>query len=496
MPGRKTAANRPPPASGSADTTVRHVPARPAATVRGDEDPPAAVVSYALEQLLRIAGWGGGLTSRVASAIYYGHDESRGRHAAIWIRPDPSGGAVRPVEGEALSAWSGNRLAVDVLAATASCLTLAGERHAARRDPHGRVPAEAGPLGPRERLERPPLHDYAELLAARLRGSGLLPEPGPRWPGGKRYAAVLTHDVDAPERSPRVFGLLRQMVLGGAGRRAYWALREELRARGLGQAGLFPPTRRREWDFAEICGLEARHGLRSAFYFAVVNRAAGHPCDVSYDAARRRYRRLVRRLLRGGWEVGLHAAYGTCAGRPPVEAQARRYARLFGVRPAGLRHHYLRLDADDPLGTLAASGDAGFAYDTTVGFNDRPGFRLGVALPVEVYDRRRGGGGGLLELPMTLADMHLPKDDVPAAVEAVARHLRAVRTLGGLAVLNWHVGMWGDAPAWREGYAAACRILAADAAAWTATPREVAEWWRRPSVPPVPPAYSAVNVLR
>ena len=471
------------------------VPLCPAETPRVGEVPQTAAASYAIGQLLRIAGWPEGLTSRAAAAIYYGSDASKGQRAAVWVQPNCAAGAalvecllgstaeatIRQANGVAVSAGQGSRLAGDVIAATASCLTLAGERRAVCRDPHGRLPADAGPLPPRERLERPPLHDYAELLAARLRGCGLLPEPLPRWPGGKHYAAALTHDVDAPEVPRRVGVLLKQMLLGGPRprRHPYWDLLAEIRARGLGQGCLFPPTRRREWNFEEICVMEDRHGLRSAFYFAVVNRAAGHACDVSYDASRLRYRRLCRRLLSGGWEIGLHAAYATCEDRPPVEYQARRFAQLFGDRPAGVRHHYLRLDAEEPLRTLATNADAGFSYDTTVGFNDQPGFRMGVALPVEVFDPRRGGGGGLIELPMTLADMHLPKDDIPAAVEAVTRHLQTVRSLGGLAVLNWHVGAWATAPAWRESYAAACRILSEDSDVWVATPREIADWWRQ-----------------
>jgi len=232
------------------------------------------------------------------------------------------------------------------------------------------------------------------------------------------------------------------------------------------------------WDFAEFCALERGRGLRSAFNFAVVSREKGHLNDVRYNAGQPKYRRLMRELLADGWEVGLHAAYLTAQGRPPAWLQYERLAEWTGCQVRGVRHHYLQLQPDQPLATLLAHAEAGAADDSSMGFNDSPGFRAGTALPFEVFDPRRGLTGELLELPMSIADMHLPRDDERAATECVLGHLAVVRELGGLAVLNWHVGNWHPARGWRESYRAACELLAQDAGAWVAPPRRIAEWWR------------------
>jgi hypothetical protein len=240
-----------------------------------------------------------------------------------------------------------------------------------------------------------------------------------------------------------------------------------------------PTGKRYAWDFAEFCALERDSGLRSAFYFAVVRRHEGHPRDVCYDVRRARYRNLLRRLSAGGWEVGLHASYLTRFGTPSIEWQTNRLGALTGEPAGGIRHHYLHLDADDPLRTLAAHADAGLLYDASVGFSDGAGFRAGIALPFKPYDARMGQTRSFVELPMSIADMHLPREDRTAAVQAVARHLGIVRNLGGLAALNWHVGHWLSAPAWSESYRVACRMLADDSSVWVATPREIATWWLR-----------------
>lgn len=376
--------------------------------------------------------------------------------------------------------WQGNQLTFDIGRAAAFWLTLESERYALRRDAHDRVPSDASLLAAGWWLDRPPVHAYARLLAEGLDERGKRWDRMPLWPNGKRYAVALTHDVDAPERRTRCRSAIAELLFGGPRprRHAYWELREEIHARGFGDALLRPMSRRPEWNFSAICEMEQQYGFRSAFYFAVVSRSIGHPCDVDYDASRRRYRRLCRRLRDGGWEVGLHASYLTHQGVLPAEGQHRRLEALAEAGPAGVRHHYLHLGPGDPLPAMTAHAAAGALYDSTMGFNDAPGFRLGAALPVELYDPQRAASSGLIELPMSLADMHLPQRDASAAIGAAIEHLKTVRDLGGLGVLNWHVGVWHDCPAWKESYAAACEFLSEDAEAWIATPREIAAWWK------------------
>ncbi|HVP11791.1 MAG TPA: hypothetical protein VMV94_11460 [Phycisphaerae bacterium] len=472
------------------------VPSHVVARVDGGIDEPLR--RYGIEQLLRLVGFGVRFKSDDSATIYCGSNPAIGAAAAIWIPPDDAffldagqrptislvDGVCVPHRGPApASLWVGNRLSFDVARATAFWLTLESERYAAARDGHNRVPAAASLLGTLGLLNRPPIHAYVQLLADRLNSEANCGSPLPRWPLGKTFAAALSHDVDAPERSNRVPLYLKEMVFKNhrPRRHAYWDLCAEIRTRGLANACIRPPSRRPEWDFGEICEIEEACGLRSAFYFAVVPRSLGHLCDTTYDSSRSRYRRLYRRLIEGGWEVGLQAGYLTSAGRPSLRLQVDRLARFSGHGIAGVRHHYLQLDPVAPMRTLATHADAGLLYDATVGFNDDLGFRAGIALPYQPYDPQRQGAAPLVELPTGIADMHMPKQYETVSVEAVAEHLRIVRGLGGLALLNWHVGNWHFAPAWRDSYCAACRLLAEDADVWVATPREVATWWRQRS---------------
>lgn len=452
-------------------------------------------VRYGLCQLLNVIGVRATFDPQPVTTIYYGSEPRYGAAAAIWI---PAEGKCRrdghpptfvetdhvPVPArnpQPVSLWEGNRLTFDLARAASFWLTLESERHVTRRDAHDRVPAGASLLAAGEWLERPPVHAYARLLAERLRACGVLEEAVPRWPHGKRWAAVLSHDVDIPEHPGRLPGFFKEMIHGGARprREAYWDFRAEMSALGWRHVCRNPMGKRYTWDFGEFLALERDSGLRSAFYFAVVSRREGHPRDVCYDLRHSRYRNLLWRLKAGGWEIGLHAGYLTRFGTPTVAWQMSQLGDLAGGLTGGVRHHYLHLDRADPLRTLAAHADAGLLYDASIGFNDEPGFRAGIASPFLPYDADTGQARSFVELPTSIADMHLPREDRTAATDAVVRHLGIVQNLGGLAVLNWHVGHWLSAPAWSESYRTACRILADDSSVWVATPRDIASWWLR-----------------
>lgn len=466
------------------------------AMLRGTSD------EFGFRQILLTAGIPTYPAESCEPVIYYGCDPRVGTQAAVWIQsraaehlagaewsvmngmPVPMGSPVEDATGD------GRRIPLDLGALCAFWMNLESERNVAERDEHGRILSSQSLLGRLGLLERPPVHAYAEILRRRMEMLGFRPPSIDRWPGGKRWAVVITHDVDEPESPRAAYRHVQRIFEGPNGKRreAYWDLRAELRSRGLAE-GLFAGAEgRREWDFDAYCRVESDAGLRSTFYFSVVPKSWGHGRDVTYDLGLPRYRQLMARLQRSGWETGLHASYETIEDRPALKWQVRRLTSLARDVPTSMRHHYLRLDPRRPYESIQSASTCGLMCDSSVGFNDAPGFRAGIAMPYRVHGALDSTGRRVFELPMTLADMHLPRNDVATATRIALAHVAAVRELGGMAVLNWHVGNWHSKPAWRESFKAVCELLASDSTVWTPTVAQAAAWVSgRPDRNIVPP---------
>jgi hypothetical protein len=126
---------------------------------------------------------------------------------------------------------------------------------------------------------------------------------------------------------------------------------------------------------------------------------------------------------------------------------------------------------------------AGFDYDTTVGNNDRLGFRLGLATPFHPPDAD-WGPLSLLELPLSLMDTtlwgYLKKDEDEGFAD-VMRMLAMVEDVEGLFTLLWHqeaVRMKGGRIYWRI-----LRELGRRRGLFVGSGLEVARWWRAREVP-------------
>jgi hypothetical protein len=129
---------------------------------------------------------------------------------------------------------------------------------------------------------------------------------------------------------------------------------------------------------------------------------------------------------------------------------------ITGVEPAGVRQHYLRMRAaTTPRGMTSA----GFAYDSTYGFADRNGFRLGTADVLPLWDAERQEPVGLDEAPFVWMDRALSKYqhvEAPRAwIDDALALAERCRSVEGLWVGIWHPNLatalgFPDAP---EAYA-------------------------------------------
>lgn len=328
---------------------------------------------------------------------------------------------------------------VHVARAALHCVSeIAGaarERRSAVRDRLGRVPSQENGLVA-EGLEREPVVSQAAAafrraaMAAAGRRPMRLVAP---WPDGRRWAVALTHDLDVVAWWPgfatlRLVELLRKGRWGIAGRAAWAAIT------ALGES----PVRR---AIVGLLAMERASRVRSTWFILCGNPTwrtalAG---DLTYRPESRAVRSILRDVQQAGHTLALHGSFATLDAPERFREQRLRLEALAGRAVRGVRQHFLRFLPDR---TPRAMRTGGFDYDSTWGFADRNGFRLGVADVVPLWEAEEGAGRPLLEAPVAWMDRSLSKyrnvEDPDAWVTDAIELAHTARDVEGLWTGVWH----------------------------------------------------------
>jgi hypothetical protein len=332
-------------------------------------------------------------------------------------------------------------------------------------------------------LQRPLINCYLQRLKGELQAAaqrkGILMPLNPIWPDGKSFAVCLTHDVDLIGHNCVTFGVrnarraMREKAFHQAARSLLGGVRDSIRyARTSSLCG-----------FEEWLKVEDEMGARSSFYFIPFSEQR-HSWDSSYDFAdqvefngrRLTVSAMMREMVAGGWEVGLHGSYYSFDDAARLTLERESLESAAGERPAGVRQHYLHLNIPD---TWRAQCAASFEYDTTLGYNEEVGHRAGVAFPFTTYDLSRDCELPLIEIPLTIQDnvlVNYLRLDLEGTLRRCFSVMDEVASVGGLITLLWHPNTYRDHRLW-----AAYRELlsyAKSKGAWLASAGQIARHWR------------------
>ncbi|MEO8564547.1 MAG: hypothetical protein ABI601_20905 [bacterium] len=309
------------------------------------------------------------------------------------------------------------------------------EQASTAADRFDRVPASATPPVV-EGFEREPIVSIvSRVLASSVRAAAdrrpvRMIDP---WPGGHRWAAALSHDLDVVQWWPAFTSLrLAELAARGDVRRVVRVVSSALRSVG----------RPVVWSaIAELLETEARHDVRSTWFVLCGSPtlATARAGDLTYQPESTAARRIFAAVQSAGHEIGLHGSFATSDDHAQFAAQRTRLASLTGSRVAGVRQHFLRMRASS---TPVGMARTGFAYDSTYGFADRNGFRLGVADVVPLWNAKSGAEVGIDEAPFSWMDRALSKyqrvEDPMAWIDDALTLADSCRDVEGLWVGIWH----------------------------------------------------------
>jgi hypothetical protein len=340
---------------------------------------------------------------------------------------------------------------------------------------------------PAENALIPTLESHASLLRDWIVDAGIPVIEIPPAPWGHRFIACLTHDVDFVGIRRHKFdhtfwgfiyralaGSLWELVRGKSSLRRViknWTAVVSLPLVYLGLRGDF-------WDeFTRYA--EVDKTFSSTFFLIPFRDRAGSNLQVEFPNRRAaRYdigdvHKQVEMLIMQGYEVGLHgidAWHSAEKGRQELD----RICEVTGQRDIGVRMHWLCSDHNSPT----CLDQAGFAYDSTFGYNKAAGYRAGT---LQVF--RPSGATRLLELPLHIQDtaLFLAHGLGLAEDQAWDRCMTIMDTAaryGGVVTVLWHMRSLSPERLWGDFYLRLLEELR-KRGAWFGTARQVVHWFRQ-----------------
>ena len=225
--------------------------------------------------------------------------------------------------------------------------------------------------------------------------------------------------------------------------------------------------------------MRVEKNLPATYYLIPFKGRSGEKLNVAYPDRRAcaydigEIAEWTSKLTREGYELGVHgidAWHSVVLGKEEL----KRIQAIAGNSEIGIRMHWLLRDED----TYRALEDAGYAYDSTAGYNETAGYRNGT---VQVF--RPLGCEVLLELPMHIQDgaLFFPKRlnlSESAAWELCESLIGNAKSFGGVLTILWHDRSHGPERFWGDYYTRLVHKLAS-LGVWFGTAAQIVAWFRK-----------------
>ena len=340
---------------------------------------------------------------------------------------------------------------------------------------------------PPEHAHIPTVEIHIKMLRDWILGAGIPLLEIPPIPAGCSFIVCLTHDIDfVGIRNHRfdhsMWGFIYRATVGAIenllrGRISWTCLLKNW----LAVASLpfvYAGWARDFWVPFEWY-LEVEKGIPATYFLIPFKRRPGENVPggnasrraTAYDVSDLPHWTAV--LLKQGCELGVHGIDAWHS----VDKGREELARISGVAGGpclAIRIHWLLRDANTP--TLLEQ--AGYTYDSTVGYNETVGYRAGTT---QVF--RPLGTQTLLELPLHIQDgaLFYPQRldlSEPEAEKRCQALIDNAGKFGGVLTVLWHDRSHGPERFWGEFYMRLLQKLVSHDS-WFGTGAQVVNWFRR-----------------
>jgi hypothetical protein len=264
----------------------------------------------------------------------------------------------------------------------------------------------------------------------------------------------MTHDVDAVRKTLPIRLKQGAFNLFNAAR----ALRRRQPTQAgnrLGQATRFLLGRDDWWVFDRLLADEQSANIRATWHFHADPRAKTPKrwlFDPGYAIQAPAQRRLLQQLGQAGHRIGLHPGFDTWQSQTLIAAARHQLEQAAGGAVTHCRQHWLRFSWKD---TWHAQANAGLMHDTTLMFNDRPGYRTSSALAWQPWNQNTDAAHRLTALPTVLMDSHCYDYQLMTTQQrqqAIEHWLGECQAVHGQVAVLWHPHTLSRDYGWSEGF--------------------------------------------
>lgn len=262
----------------------------------------------------------------------------------------------------------------------------------------------------------------------------------PLFPKGIKSVIILSHDVDDPLK----YAMLDSYKLFPKNLSVKQLMLYHMEA----VKKTFEKTIQKDkdiyWVFEDVMNSESKHGFKSTFFFASRNRFDKHANfkeDVPYNIDTKEFKLIFQKMNSNGFEIGLHASYFAKNDSIFLKNEIEKLERISEKKLVGNRHHFWQIGPNPEL-TLSSHVSNGLLYDSSLAFNDAPGYRRSVALPYFLFDKNKEQVIENMQIPTFMMDsnfMKNPKFGQDHALDQARHYIDEFHKIGGVGAIDWHV---------------------------------------------------------
>ena len=265
---------------------------------------------------------------------------------------------------------------------------------------------------------------------------------------------ILSHDVDAVSKTLPIrlkqtaFNLFNSLRCLSNG-----SLANSIKKCGKSFRMLF--GKEDWWVFEKLLEMEREFEIKAIYNFYADARPKNFKrwlMDPSYDVSTDRLKSLLVKLRNDGHEVGLHPTFDAWSDSNLLNDQKLLLEESLGSKVKTCRQHWLRFSWSK---TWKAQFRAGIERDSTLMFNDRPGFRNSAALSWNPWDPETSKIHVMKSVNSLIMDSHLYDYQSFSSKERsdqIKRWTNECRSVHGECSLLWHPHTLTNDYGWEQGF--------------------------------------------